>query len=318
MTGQWSRESHPLGRQSVSPHRSAPRRVGAERPDGAASRPPGQANAEDLAPARPASLHRLRRWAPRVALTAVLLTVTTGCKSTAFTRMGMPVPVTKQGQVVLTLWQGSWVAAWIVGIVVWGLIIWAVIFYRKRSDRVPEQVRYNLPIEFLYTIVPFIMVGVLFYFTARDENYVDKLSPHPDVVVNVTGFRWSWEFQYPQYKVPNSEYSDVSELGQMWPGRLPLLEIPTGETVRFNLSSTDVIHSFWVVPFEFKRDVLPDHPNHFQVTAIRTGTFTGRCSELCGVYHSRMLFTLKIVTPQQFRQWITTQQALQNSAGGAQ
>ena len=96
------------------------------------------------------------------------------------------------------------------------------------------------------------------------------------------------------------------------------MEIPTGETVRFNLISTDVIHAFWVNPFEFKRDVLPDHPNHFQVTATRTGTFTGRCSELCGVYHSRMLFTLKIVTPQQFRQWITTQQALQNSAGGAQ
>jgi len=318
MTGQWSRESHPLGRQSVSPHRSAPRRVGAERPDGAASRPPGQANADDLAPARPASLHRLRRWAPRVALTAVLLTVTTGCKSTAFTRMGMPVPVTKQGQVVLTLWQGSWVAAWIVGIVVWGLIIWAVIFYRKRTDRVPQQVRYNLSIEFLYTVVPFIMVGVLFYFTARDENYVDKLSPHPDVVVNVTGFQWSWNFQYPQYKVPKSEVGDVSEVGQMWPGKLPLMEIPTGETVRFNLSSTDVIHAFWVVPFEFKRDVLPDHPNHFEVTPIRTGTFTGRCTELCGIYHSRMLFTLKIVTPQQFRQWITTQQALQNAPGGAQ
>ncbi len=271
-----------------------------------------------MATPRPGSPRRLRRWAPRAALAAVLLTVTTGCKSNAFTRMGMPVPVTKQGQVTLTLWQGSWIAAWTVGIIVWGLIIWAVIFYRKRSDRVPEQVRYNLPIEFLYTIVPFIMVGVLFYFTARDENYVDKLSPHPDVVVNVTGFRWSWEFQYPQYKVPNSEYSDVSELGQMWPGRLPLLEIPTGETVRFNLSSTDVIHSFWVVPFEFKRDVLPDHPNHFQVTPIKTGTFTGRCTELCGLYHSRMLFTLKIVTPQQFRQWITTQQAMQNASGGAQ
>jgi cytochrome c oxidase subunit 2 len=233
----------------------------------------------------------------------------------------MPPPVTRQGQVTLTLWQGSWVAAWAVGAIVWGLIIWAVIFYRKRSDRVPQQVRYNLPIEFLYTIVPFVMIGVLFYFTARDENYIDKLSQHPDVVVNVIGFRWSWQFQYPDYKVPGSEYGDVSEIGQPWPGKLPVMEIPTGETVRFNLSSTDVIHSFWVVPFEFKRDVLPDHPNHFEVTPDKTGTFTGRCSELCGLYHSRMLFTLKIVTPQQFRQWITTQQtqqALQNASGGAQ
>ena len=246
----------------------------------------------------------------------MLLAVTTGCKSTAFTRMGMPVPATRQGQVTLTLWQGSWIAAWAVGVIVWGLIIWAVIFYRKRSDRVPHQVRYNLPIEFLYTVVPFIMIGVLFYFTARDENYIDKLSSHPDVVVKVTGFQWSWEFQYPQYGVTGS--TKVTSLGAMWPGKLPVLEIPTNETVRFDLYSADVVHAFWVVPFEFKRDVLPNHPNHFEVTPTRTGTFTGRCSELCGVYHSRMLFTLKIVTPQQFRQWITTQQALQKASGGAQ
>ena len=285
--------------------------------------------ADDLAPRRTRGPARLRRWAPRVALAAVLLAVTAGCKSTAFTRQGMPVPVTKQGQVTLTLWQGSWVAAWIVGIIVWGLIIWAVIFYRKRSDRVPHQVRYNLPIEFLYTVVPFLMVGVLFYFTARDENFIDKLSPQCQLphclVVDVTGYQWSWEFQYPQYKVPGSETHYVTEQGYSWPGRLPMMEIPTGESVRFNLSSIDVIHAFWVVPFEFKRDVLPDHPNHFEVTPIRTGTFTGRCTELCGLYHSRMLFTLKIVTPQQFRQWISTQQAQQelqvtsqNSSGGAQ
>jgi cytochrome c oxidase subunit 2 len=305
----------------VSPNRSAPRRDGAERPEDAPRRSPAQAADGEVTATPPAAGRRpgrVRRWAPAAALAVAAATLMTGCQSTALTRLGMPVPVTKQGQVTLTLWQGSWIAALAVGVIVWGLIIWAVIFYRKRSDRVPHQVRYNLPIEFLYTVVPFIMVGVLFYFTARDENYIDKLSPHPDVIVNVIGFRWSWQFEYPQYKVPKSEVGDVSEVGEMWPGRLPLMEIPTGETVRFNLTSTDVIHAFWVNPFEFKRDVLPDHPNHFQVTATRTGTFTGRCSELCGVYHSRMLFTLKIVTPQQFRQWITTQQALQNSAGGAQ
>jgi len=265
------------------------------------------------------------RWAPRAAIAAAVLLATAGCQSNAFTRMGMLPPVTKQGHVTLTLWQGSWIAAWCVGIVVWGLIIWSVIFFRKRSDRVPEQVRYNLPIEILYTVIPFIMVGVLFFFTARDENDVDALSAHPDVVVNVTGFQWSWEFQYPQYRVARSENGDLTEIGQMWNGsvpgnqnQFPLLEIPTGETVRFNLTSTDVIHSFWIPPFEFKRDVIPDHPNHFEVTPTQTGTFTGRCSELCGLYHSRMLFTVKIVTPAQFKKWVTSQQALQTASGGVQ
>jgi cytochrome c oxidase subunit II len=269
-----------------------------------------------------------RRWAPRAAIAAAVVLATAGCQSNAFTRMGMLPPVTKQGHVTLTMWQGSWIAAWAVGIVVWGLIVWSVLFFRKRTDRVPHQVRYNLPIEILYTVVPFIMIGVLFFFTARDENYIDKLSAHPDVIVNVTGFQWSWEFQYPQYRVPHSETGVVTELGQMWNGstpgnhnRLPVLEIPVGETVRFNLTSTDVVHAFWIVPFEFKRDVIPDHPNHFEVTPTQTSPpsgFIGRCTELCGVYHSRMLFTVKIVTQAQFRQWIAAQQAQQTASGGAQ
>jgi cytochrome c oxidase subunit 2 len=259
---------------------------------------------------------------------AGLLTVTTGCRSTSFTRQGMPAPVTKQGQVILDLWQGSWIAAWAVGALVWGLIICAVIFYRKRSDRVPQQVRYNLPIEILYTVLPFIMIGVMFFFTAKDENYIDKISPHPAVVVNVIGEQWKWAFEYPQYPVKSSVpggQTVVTEFGAMAnpdvPIRgqqLPLLEIPENETVKFNLTSIDVIHSFWIVPFDFKRDVLPGHPNHFEVTATKASTSIGRCSELCGVYHSRMLFTVKVVTSAQFRQWISAQQAQQNASGGAQ
>jgi cytochrome c oxidase subunit 2 len=263
---------------------------------------------------------------PLAAVLAVLLPAMAGCASSEFTRLAMPVPVTKQGQVTLTLWQGSWVAAFAVGLVVWGLILWAIIFHRKSrgrpADGPPAQVRYNLPIEMLYTVVPFIMVGVLFFFTARDENYIDKLSPRPDVIVNVTGFQWSWQFQYPQYQVPGSVTRDVTMNGEPWqPGQgtqgLPELVIPTNETVRFNLTSTDVIHSFWIVPFEFKRDVIPGHPNHFEVTPVKTGMFIGRCTELCGLYHSRMLFIVKIVTPSQFRLWISGQQTAQQKAAGS-
>jgi cytochrome c oxidase subunit II len=254
-----------------------------------------------------------------------LAVVTTGCKSTAFTRMGLLPPVTRQGEVVLHMWQGSWIAAWAVGIVVWGGILWAVVFHRKRGDQLPQQVRYNLPIEILYTVLPFIMVGVIFYFTARDENYITKIPAHPAVVVDVTGAQWTWTFQYPQYKVPQASGppAAVTETGDMWrpesqTQNLPQLVIPENETVQFNLTSIDVIHAFWVVPFEFKRDVIPGFPNHFAITATKTGSFIGRCTELCGVYHSRMLFRIRIVTPAQFQQWIHGQQAQQSSSGGAQ
>ena len=250
---------------------------------------------------------RSRRWVPRAAGLAVLLVALTGCTNDTFTRIGFPDPITKQGLVTLHLWQGSWIAGMAVAVVVWGLILWAVIFHRKRSDRLPPQVRYNLPIEILYTTLPFVLIAVLFYYTARDEDYIDTLTSKTDLTVNVVGYQWSWQFNYPQY--------NVTDNGVMYPGPLPLLEVPTGETVRFNLTSPDVIHSFWVPEFLFKRDVIPGHPNHFQVTLTKTGTYTGHCSELCGLYHSRMLFELKVVTPQQFKQWIATQEKTSPSNG---
>ena len=253
---------------------------------------------------------RRRANAVRIGALAVVLLALTGCTNNTFTRLGFPDPVTEQGKITLSLWQGSWIAGLLVGCVVWGLILWAVIFHRKRGDKLPPQVRYNMPIEILYTIVPFVLIAVLFYYTAKDENTIDATSANPAVTVNVVGFQWSWEFDYPQY--------GVKENGYMWgEGPLPVMEIPVGETVQFNLTSPDVVHAFWVPEFLFKRDVIPGHPNHFEITATQTGTFTGHCSELCGVYHSRMLFTLKIVTPAQFQQWIAQQQAIQNTASGS-
>jgi len=300
----------------VSSNRSTPRLRGSEVPH---QRVSGALRQQ-------AGKRGLRRWLPASVLLLGLTAITTGCTSNAFIRQGLPVPVTKQGVVTLSMWQGSWIAAWCVGVVVWGGILWAVAFHRKRGDGhpLPAQVRYNMPIEILYTVLPFIMVGVLFYFTARDENYIDKLPKNPQVVVNVTGFQWSWEFQYPQYHITgNSAQPIVTQTGAMWSPtatvqHLPLLVIPEHETVQFNLTSIDVIHAFDVVPFDFKRDVVPGFANHFAITAIKTGQWIGRCTELCGVYHSRMLFTIRIVTPAQFRTWIHKQQALQSSSGGVQ
>jgi cytochrome c oxidase subunit II len=261
-----------------------------------------------------------KRTVVRAAVLVAGVISLTGCTNDTFTRFGFPNPVTEQGKTVVTLWQGSWIAGLLVGAVIWGLILWAVVFHRKRGDKLPPQVRYNMPIEIMYTAVPFVLIAVFFYFTAKDENYIDALPAHPQVVVNVTGFQWSWEFNYPQY-------NNVQSVGSMWvpdepisqqdpginKGGLPVLVIPEGETVQFNLASVDVVHAFWVPEFLFKRDVIPDHPNHFSITATQTGTFLGHCSELCGVYHSRMLFWLQIVTPQQFHQDMSQLEAAQHN-----
>ncbi|RXS63228.1 cytochrome c oxidase subunit II [Streptomyces sioyaensis] len=244
----------------------------------------------------------------------------------------MPTPVTDEAPRILSLWQGSWAAALATGVLVWGLIIWSVIFHRRSRTKVevPAQTRYNMPIEALYTIVPFIIIAVLFYFTARDESALLKTSKKPDHVVNVVGFQWSWAFNYLENVDGNKSTSAItspalSAVPDKWkktapagadgvydvgtPGERnpqtgnpgPTLWLPKGETVQFVLTSRDVIHSFWVVPFLMKQDVIPGHTNVFEVTPNKEGTFMGKCAELCGVDHSRMLFNVKVVSPERYR-----------------
>ncbi|QFG25792.1 cytochrome c oxidase subunit II [Actinomadura sp. WMMB 499] len=264
---------------------------------------------------------RTRRVITSAGALGLLALTATACSGEA-ARLGMPEPISIQGERMLRLWQGSWIAAFAVGAVVWGLIIWAVVFHRKRSDDLPPQVRYNMPIEILYTAVPFVIIAVLFYFTARDQNFVEKTTDDPDVVVDVTAFQWSWQFDY----VENGQ-SVASVVGQPVapngpaPAK-PVLTIPANETVRVRLHANDVIHSFWVPALIYKKDVMPGYTNEFEFTANKLGTYEGRCAELCGVDHSRMLFQLKVVTPEQYDQFIADakakkQAASTQAAGGA-
>jgi cytochrome c oxidase subunit 2 len=220
------------------------------------------------------------------ALAFVLLTCT-GCDTTHLPNLAFPNPATKESPQIMLMWEGSWLAALIVGGVVWGLILWACVFHRKKSeDHIPIQSRYNLPIEVLYTVIPFIIVAVLFFFTARDESNILDLKKKPDETVNVVGRQWSWTFNY----VTDQAY-DVGT-----PAQLPQLWLPVNETVRFVLTSPDVIHSFWIPAFLFKMDVFPGKENTFQLTPNKIGVYEGKCAELCGTYHSRMLFSVHVVS----------------------
>lgn len=217
-----------------------------------------------------------------------------GCSSETtgeWKRLAMPDPVTVQGESTLDLWRGAWIAALVTGVIVWGLIAWVVVRYRRRSDdEIPVQTRYNLPLEIFYTIAPVMMVIVFFAHTVRVQNIVLDEDPEPDQIVQVVGQQWSWTFNYP---LPDGRFA--YEIGTA--SYIPTLVLPVDEVTRFQLTSPDVIHDFGVPGFLIKMDVIPGRTNSFQVTPKRTGTFAGKCYELCGVYHSRMLFNVKIVSP---------------------
>ncbi|HVU60984.1 MAG TPA: cytochrome c oxidase subunit II [Mycobacteriales bacterium] len=244
-------------------------------------------------------LRRSARIARIAAIPAVVL-LASGCtgKAAKWERGGWPEPVTKQGRDALHLWQGALVASLIVGGLVLVLIIGAAILFRRRSDdQMPRQVRYNLPIEVLYTFIPVVVVSVLFYFTAIGESAEDKITDTPNTLqVGVVGFQWSWQFNYLE--------DGLSVTGR--PGQPPEMVVPVDRPIHFYLTSPDVIHSFWVVPFLFKRDVIPGHPNQFEVTVTSTGVFAGKCAEYCGVDHDRMLFTVRAVPEADYEAWLAT------------
>jgi len=259
---------------------------------------------------------RARRALTSAGALALLAMTATACSGEA-ARLGMPEPISDQAERILQLWQGSWIAAFAVGGVVWGLILWAVLFHRKRSDDLPPQVRYNLPIEMLYTAVPFVIIAVLFYFTARDQSYIEKTSDdNVAAVIDVYGFQWSWQFDYKESLAKDAPTvaSVVGVPVDPNAASKPQVMIPAGQKVRFRLHSNDVIHSFWVPALLYKKDMIPGYVNEFEITAKKTGLYEGRCAELCGVDHSRMLFQLKVVTPEEYQKFIAESKA----AGGTQ
>ncbi|MCU1690372.1 MAG: cytochrome c oxidase subunit 2 [Pseudonocardiales bacterium] len=240
---------------------------------------------------------------------------------------GWPDPVTKQAERMQTLWHASTLAALVVGVAVWGLIFWCCIRYRKTTDDFPKQTKFNHALEVFYSIVPVIIVLVLFYFTATTQNYVTKLSKNPDTTISVVAFQWNWQFDYcdQPYKGDEKtrdedacitgEYVNTTGTAEV----IPILVVPRGETVRIIEHSNDVIHSFWVPDFLFKRDVIPQPiDNQFEFTATTNGHYVGRCAELCGTYHSQMNFEVRVVDPEAYRTYLTTLATLGASDTAAQ
>jgi len=245
-----------------------------------------------------------------VALTAFIAPFTAGCSVEDVIRFGWPVGVTPQAEAMRHLWTWSGIAALVVGVITWGAMFWAMIFHRKRKGTdpgvVPRQTQYNLPVELIFTVVPAVIVAVLFGFTVSVQNYVENDPPNPDMKVDVTAFQWNWKFAYTDHN--GGDGQPISTLGTS--DTIPLLVLPTGQSIEFTQHSNDVIHSFWIPEFLFKRDVFPlpnvnDQDNTWTIDRIdREGAFVGRCAELCGSYHAQMQFEVRALSKDKFDRWL--------------
>jgi len=284
--------------------------------------------------------------------TALLLS---GCSWSEVLGLGWPNGITPEGKLNRELWIGSVIASFVVGIIVWGLIFWSSAFHRKKKGdtELPRQFGYNMPLELVLTVVPFLIISVLFYFTVVVQEKMLHKDPNPEVVIDVTAFQWNWKFGYqkvdfkdgtltydgadlarkesmeskPEGKDEHGEeivgaikglnpedrtylnFDKVETVGTST--EIPILVLPKGKRIEFQIASADVIHGFWVPEFLFKRDVMPDpkannSDNVFQISEIQeTGAFVGRCTEMCGTYHSMMNFEVRVVEPNDFKAYLT-------------
>jgi len=248
-------------------------------------------------PGRPSELPRAKRPRRRLALVGALVTafVLTGCTLPTF---GAYKGATKQGQDEFHLWQGFMIAGIVVGGFVLLLILYAVIRYRQRSDEMPRQTQYHTLTEITYTVVPVLIVLVLFVFTVIVENKVDAQPPNPAASIKVYAFQWGWEFDYP---------GGVKIIGQTT--QAPTMIVPTNSNVSVRLTSLDVLHGFYVPEFNFSRYASPGYATYFNFNVLHTGVFRGQCTQLCGLYHSLMFFNVKAVTPAAYQAWLHAAQA---------
>ncbi len=220
----------------------------------------------------------------------------------------MPQPETTQGQATFNLYQVFFWAGGVVAAIVWILTTVAIIRYRRRGDQLPTQVRSNNRLEFAWTAIPFLTVAALSVFTLLTLSTVDAIPRNPKLTVDVLAYRWSWRFTY--------EGQGVVVNGGT--GHPPELVLPAGQTTEIVLTSADVIHSFWVPDFLFKRDAIPGVTNRFAFTVEQPGTWSGQCARYCGLYHDQMTFVVRAMPAPEFQAWLAAQRASgSSSANGA-
>ena len=263
---------------------------------------------------------RPQRRAAFLLLAAVALVVT-GCVSDFDIRSGLPPDAaTTQGQAVRDLYNIVFLIGVAVFVFVEGLILYAVIRYRRRKgdDELPPQIHGNNKLEIIWTAIPIAIVLGLFVISWQTLNVIDAVKPNPPVRIGVVAYQWQWQFVYAPEGIrwedcgaPENAGKCVTVFGVPPPGgdrtnwEPPTMHVPVNETVELQMHATDVIHSFYVPAFLYQRDITPRKDQVIQFFADREGTFRGQCTQFCGLLHHVMEFQVKVESREEYNAWLT-------------
>lgn len=222
-----------------------------------------------------------------------------------------PEPKTDAAKDVFGLYVVILIMAAIVFVGVEGFILYAVFRYRRApgDDVLPVQHHGNNRIEIVWTVIPSVIVLILFGLSMVTLGTLNAKAERPGVTIDVVGFQWQWQFNYRDQD--QDIENDVQLVGTA--AAPPTMVVPVGEPVRLILNSNDVIHSFYVPQFLIKRDVVPFadgiDPNELEFTVSEVGTYAGQCAEFCGLAHADMTLSVQAMTREDFDSWIAQAQA---------
>ena len=213
-------------------------------------------------------------------------------------------PVSTPAKSIFGLSMFVLVITGVIFVVVGSLLTYAVVKFRKRKDddnREPAQVYGSNQVEIAWTVIPVLIVVVLFLATARVIANVQKGAPDNAVHVTVIGHQFWWEYRYPGLNVVTANE----------------LHVPSGTPTELKLLSADTDHSFWVPRLAGKTDLIPNHPNVMWIDPQEPGLYLGQCAQYCGTQHAKMLLRVYVQSQTEFDQWIRQQSQPAQSSDAA-
>jgi cytochrome c oxidase subunit 2 len=224
----------------------------------------------------------------------------------------MPIGVTDVSRRVYDLHMTLFWICVVIGIIVFGVMIYAIIFHRKSLGHQAAHFHENITVEILWTIIPFIILIIVAIPSTKTLIFMYDDSD-AELTIKVTGHTWYWEYEYLDKKVTFMSMLATTQDqidGRDQKSEHYLLEVdnhlvlPINKKIRILTTSSDVIHSWWVPAFAVKRDAIPGFINETWTKINEVGTYRGQCAELCGLRHGFMPIVVEAVTQEDFDAWL--------------
>ena len=199
-----------------------------------------------------------------------------------------------------------------ISLFVLGLLLWVAIRYNKKRNPTPSKTTHNVLIEILWTAVPVLILIIIAIPSFKMLYYLERVED-PEMTVKVTGYQWYWGYEYVDhdnlsflsYMIPEDEIDESKGQRRLVSTDNPVV-LPINTTIRFVVTAADVLHSFTIPSFGFKKDAVPGRLNETWVNIDKPGTYYGQCSEICGTNHAYMPVEILAVTKEEFEAWLIT------------